>query len=128
MQRKQAAGEHQVRTFQVNFSEGFWRQCGEINTRTAEAGHPARRAVGFGNAFDHSQEQRWRQGVTAKAFRRGGTVDAHLFEAFDHVPRHVGAGVEFLTTLAHFLQHLLKGLAVDGVLVDAWQRVFLRDS
>jgi hypothetical protein len=40
----------------------------------------------------------------------------------------VGTGVEFIATLAHFRQHLLKGLAVDGVAVDAWQRVFLRDS
>ncbi|MNL24584.1 hypothetical protein D3C87_1460270 [compost metagenome] len=69
----------------------------------------------------------WRQGVTTEAFRRGGTVDAHVFEAFDHVPWHVGAGVEFFAALAHFVQDPRKGLAVDDILVNADRCVLLRN-
>ncbi|MNN31846.1 hypothetical protein D3C81_1455480 [compost metagenome] len=108
LQREQATGEHQVRAIGVEFSQGFARQRCQVDTGAAEAGHPTRRAVGFGDALDHLQEQRRCQGVAAEAFRRGGAVDAHLLEALDHVPRHVGAGVEFFAALANLIQHLLK--------------------
>jgi hypothetical protein len=68
-----------------------------------------------------------RQGVAAVAFRRGGAVDAHLLEAFDHVPWHVGEAVELVAALAYFFQHLRKGRALDDILVNAWQSVLLRD-
>ncbi|MNE32686.1 hypothetical protein D3C80_1263080 [compost metagenome] len=108
LQREQPAGEHQVRTLGVDFSQGLRWQGRQIDTGAAEAGDPARRAVGFGDAFDHVQEQRRRQGVAAVAFRRGGAIDTQLLEALDHVPRHVGAGVEFFAALANLIQHLLK--------------------
>ncbi|MND54416.1 hypothetical protein D3C80_454760 [compost metagenome] len=127
LQGEQAASEHQVRAFGVEFSEGFPRQGCQVDTGAAEAGHPARRAVGFGDAFDHLQEQVRCQGVATEAFRRGGTVDAHLFEALDHVPWHVGASVEFFAAPAHFIQYLRKGLAVDDILVNADRCVLLRN-
>ncbi|MNV40205.1 hypothetical protein D3C71_1318060 [compost metagenome] len=127
LQWEQTASEHQIRAVGVEFSEGFLRQSGQVNAGAAETGHPAGRAVGFGDALDHLQEQRWRQGVAAEAFRRGGAVDAHLFETLDHVPWHMRDRVEFLSTLAHFIQYLRKGLAIDDILVNADQSVLLRN-
>lgn len=94
LQREQATGKHQVGDLCVDFGEGFFWQRGEIHAGAAKAGDPARRAVGFGDAFNHLEKTCRHQGVTAKAFRCRCTVNPHLFEALDHVPWYVGAGVE----------------------------------
>ncbi|MCY1437856.1 hypothetical protein D9M71_540320 [compost metagenome] len=108
LQREQPAGEHQVGAVGIQFGLAFPGQCGEIGAGAAEAGDPAGGAVGFRDAFDHAQEFGRRHRIATEAFRRGGTIDADLLEALDHVARHVGAAVELLAALTHLVQDALE--------------------